>query len=368
MNVIERFFLLTALSKSRHHNEKNEMVQVWVRASVAVCISLAIFTVAAVADGQPSREHFEHATVLYDWVNNSRGQQLRTFITRPNKSTGKVPVIFFVGWLSCDTMESPDPTPNDGFGILLRRLIDQSRYATVRMDKPGVGESQSNCAQADFKDEMEGWQAAFNGMSRYDFIDLDRVFIVGLSNGGGFSPLVAGNHRVLGFISCSSWGRTWYEHMLDLERRRLTDASKSPAEVNAAVKSFSEFYNLYLMKGMTPGQVVARHPESKDLWYDSPGGQYGRPAAFYQQLQSLNLGEVWQSVTAPVLVIRGSADTIMSEADSEAISRIVNQAHPGRVRYLQVDDMTHALTVNGKFHEPLIPIILNWIQEQLPSR
>jgi len=352
---------------SSHQIKKNEMVQFWVRASVAVCLSLAISAVAAMAESQ-RREHFDHATVLYDWVSNSRGQQLRTFITRPNNSTGKVPVIFFVGWLSCDTMESPDPTSDDGFGILLRRLIDQSGYATVRMDKPGVGESQGNCAQADFKDEMEGWRAAFDSMLKYDFIDSDRVFVVGLSNGGGFSPLATGNHRVLGFISCSSWGQTWYEHMLELERRRLTEANKSPAEVNAAVKSFAEFYNLYLMKGMTPGRVIAEHPDWKDLWYDSPDGQYGRPAAFYQQLQSLNLGEVWQSVTAPVLVIRGSADTIMSQADSEAIAQIVNQAHPGHARYLQMEEMTHGFTVNGRFYETLVPIILNWIQEHLVSK
>jgi pimeloyl-ACP methyl ester carboxylesterase len=333
----------------------------------AVCLSLT-----AHVQNAPPREHFDHATVSYDWVTNARGQKLRTFITRPNNAAGKVPVIFFVGWLSCDTMESPNPAPDDGFGLLLRRLIDQSGYATVRVDKPGVGESQGNCAKADFQDEMSGFQAAFDSMSKYDFIDLDRVFVVGLSNGGRFSPLAAGNHSVRGFISCGSWGRTWYEHMLELERRRLVAEKKTPAEVNSAVKSFAEFYTLYLMKGMTPGQVIAQHPEWKKLWGESPDytpdGQYGRPAAFYQQLQSLNLGEAWQSVTAPVLVIRGSADTIMSRADSEAIVQIVNQAHPGNARYLQIDDMAHGFNVNGKFHEPLVPIILNWMQEKLPPR
>jgi pimeloyl-ACP methyl ester carboxylesterase len=197
------------------------------------------------------------------------------------------------------------------------------------------------------------------------------VFVVGLSNGGGFSPLAAADHPVLGFVSCSSWGRTWYEHMLELERRRLIEAKKSPGEVNAGVKIFAEFYSLYLIKGMTPGQVIAQHPEWKDIWSAGPDytadGQYGRPAAFYQQLQALNLGEVWQNVKAPVLVIRGSADTIMSRADSEAIAQIVNQSHPGHARYFQVDGMTHGFTVNGKFHDALIPMILQWMREQLPG-
>jgi pimeloyl-ACP methyl ester carboxylesterase len=335
----------------------------------APALSLSAFvllSLSVAAQTAQTREHFERATVQYDWVTNGRSEKLRTFVTRPNNVSGKVPAIFFVGWLSCDTMESPNPAPDDGFGILLRRLIDESGYATVRMDKPGVGDSQGNCARADFLSEMTGWQAAFDSMSKYDFIDLDRVFVVGLSNGGGFSPMVARGHPVRGFVSCSSWGRTWYEHMLELERRRLA-AKKSPAEVNNSVKAFAEFYDLYLVKGMTPGQAIAQHPEWKSLWDDSPDGQYGRPAAFYQQLQALNLGEQWQGVNAPVLVIHGANDTIMNRADSEAIAQIVNQTHPGHARYLEIDDMAHGFTVHGKFHDPLIPTILNWIKEQLAS-
>jgi pimeloyl-ACP methyl ester carboxylesterase len=202
-------------------------------------------------------------------------------------------------------------------------------------------------------------------MLKYDFIDPAKIFVVGLSNGGGTAALVPRQHPVRGYIAAGSWGRTWYEHMLDLERRRLTEEGKAPAEVNTAVKAFVEFYTLYLMKGMTPGQVITEHPEWKGLWYDSRDGQYGRPAAFYQQLQSLNQGEIWQKVNEPVLVIRGTGDNIMSRLDSEAIARIVNQAHPGHARYLQIDDMTHGFNVNHKFCEQLVPTILTWMREQL---
>ena len=34
-------------------------------------------------------------------------------------------------------------------------------------------------------------------------------------------------------------------------------------------------------------------------------------------------------------------------------------------RYLQIDDMAHDLTINGKFYEELIPAIVNWMKEQL---
>jgi alpha-beta hydrolase superfamily lysophospholipase len=156
--------------------------------------------------------------------------------------------------------------------------------------------------------------------------------------------------------------------MLELERRRLTAAGKTPAEINTAVKAFAEFYDLYLIKGMAPGQIIVQHPEWKSSWYDSPDGQYGRPAAFYQQLQALNLGQVWEDVKAPVLVVHGSADTVMSQTDSEAIAQIVNQAHPHNARYIQIDGMTHGFKVNGKFYDPLVPTMLEWMKEQLGKK
>lgn len=265
-------------------------------------------------------------------------------------------------------MEYADPAMLDGFGRLLHGLIEQSGFATLRMDKPGVGESEGECGKADFHSEMSGWQAAFRSLSKYDFIDADRVFVIGLSNGGGFSPLAVQGHRVRGFVSAGSWGRTWYEHMLELERRELTAHKKSPGEIGRAMQAYSEFYDLYLNQGRTPGEILAGHSDWKPLWDDSPDGQYGRPAAFYQQLQKLNLGEVWQGVDAPVLVIHGSADEVMSRADSEAIAQTVNAVHPGRARYVEVPGMSHGFTIDKKFHSELVPMVTSWMKQSLAAK
>jgi pimeloyl-ACP methyl ester carboxylesterase len=312
----------------------------------------------------PQRERFENAEVIYGWVQDKAGHKLRTFVTRPKGATGKVPAIFFVGWLSCDSVEYPRGE-TDGFGAIFWRLIEQSGYASVRMDKAGVGESQGDCAKLDFNAELSGYQAAFDEMLKYDFIDPAKVFVVGLSNGGGTSALVPRQHPVRGYIAASSWGRTWYEHMLELERGRLTRTGQTPAEVNSGVKVFTEFYNLYLIRGMTPGDVVAQHPEWKSLWYDAPDGQYGRPAAFYQQLQALNLGDAWQKVTAPVLVMRGASDTIMSDADARAIAENVNRTHAGMALYVEVPGGDHLLTVKGKLADDVAPTMMKWMREQL---
>jgi pimeloyl-ACP methyl ester carboxylesterase len=312
--------------------------------------------------GAGKREKFQNADVIYDWVTDNRGDQLRTFITRPKTVRGRVPVIFFVGWLSCDSVEYPEGE-TDGFGAILHRLIEQSGYATVRMDKPGVGESRGNCAQTDFQTELSGYQAAFDEMPKYDFMDLDAIFVVGLSNGGGTSVIVPRQHSVRGYIAASSWGRTWYEHMLELERVRMTRADKQSGEIDQAMKAFSMFYDLYLNRRMTPGQIIQQHSEWKGLWYDKPDGQYGRPAAFYQQLQALNLGEAWQRVNVPVLVMHGTADTVMSDPDSRAIAEIVNRSHPGQARYVEIKGADHLLTVQNKLDDSVVPTMLEWIHQ-----
>jgi pimeloyl-ACP methyl ester carboxylesterase len=341
-------------------------------ARIAVVRAALVFVLVTPAllarqtDQARQREQFANAAVQYDFVSNSRGDKLRTFVTKPKSAAGKVPVIFFVGWLSCDSVEYF--SESDGFGALIRRLIDQSGYATVRVDKPGVGESTGTpCAKSDFQGELEGYRAAFDSIRKYDFIDPQRVFVVGLSNGGGVGPLVSQDHHVAGFVAAASWGRTWYEHMLENERVRLTTAHKPAAEVNDAVKVFTQFYDLYLVQGETPGEIIRQHPQWQPLWYDAPDGQYGRPAAFYQQLQAVNLGEAWQKVSAPVLVIHGGADTIMSHADSVAIADIVNAAHPRRARFVDVPGMAHDFIVNMKFHAELVPLILNWMKEALST-
>jgi len=41
-----------------------------------------------------------------------------------------------------------------------------------------------------FRYELAGYRAAFRALKNYDFIDSNRVYILGISNGGGFCTLV----------------------------------------------------------------------------------------------------------------------------------------------------------------------------------
>ncbi len=49
------------------------------------------------------RETYPNADVIYDTVVGAKGQRLRTIITKPHETQGKVLVIFVVGWLIVTT-------------------------------------------------------------------------------------------------------------------------------------------------------------------------------------------------------------------------------------------------------------------------
>src|SRR5262249_17255427 len=139
--------------------------------------------------------------------------------------------IFVVGWLSCDSVEAP-PGSMDGSQLVLQSIARLPGFATVRMDKAGVGDSQGDCASTDFTTELGGYRQAFRALRDYTFVDPDRIFLFGISNGGGFAPLVAEGAPVKGYVVDGGWIKTWYEHMLEIERRRLGLQGTGPAELN----------------------------------------------------------------------------------------------------------------------------------------
>ena len=123
------------------------------------------------------------------------------------------------------------------------------------MDKQGVGDSEGVCAETDFDSELAGYRAAFRAMKNYDFIDTKEIYMLGISNGGGFAPLVPESEteqaQVRGYISVGGWVKTWFEHMLEIERRRFALMGKSPGEVNDRMKGAAALYHEWLIKGTT---------------------------------------------------------------------------------------------------------------------
>src|SRR5947208_12247364 len=129
------------------------------------------------------RESYPNVDVIYDSVSVPHGERLRTIITKPHNAKGKFPVVFVAGWLSCDSVEAPADT-KDATGIVFRGLAQLPGFCLFRLDKQGVGDSEGVCGENDLESELTGYRAAFHALLRFDFIDTNRVYILGISNGG----------------------------------------------------------------------------------------------------------------------------------------------------------------------------------------
>jgi pimeloyl-ACP methyl ester carboxylesterase len=284
-----------------------------------------------------------------------------------------LPAILLVQWLSCDSIESPLGA-TDGWSKTLQGVAERSGFVLMRVERPGIGDSEGpDCSECDLEADMAGYRAALAALKRYDFVDTDNLFLLGASIGGALAPVLAQDERVRGLIVSGGFAKTWGEHMLEHERKRLELSGKSLAEIDEAMRAFIDFYSLYLNNRMAPGEVIRSKPALASFWYDEPGGQYGRPAVYYQQVQKLNVGAAWAKISAPVLILYGEYDWIMSRGDQDLIADIVNRRHPGNARLTVHPKMDHNLDIydslekafkgEGRtFDVRVIDLIIDWLK------
>ncbi len=288
----------------------------------------------------PARERHACCDTYHDFVTSPDGLRLRTIVTRPRNRPGRLPGILFTAWLSCDSVELRAGA-EDGWSRFQRALVSETGAVVLRMDKPGVGDSEGACSATGFNAEVAAYRAAFDALKRLDFVDPDALAVVGGSMGGAIAPLVAQGEKVRAVAVWGTFSKTWLEHMLELERRRLALAGDSPATVNEKMLRYGELHSLFLTQRLLPREVLEKRPRLRPLWYDSPDGLYGRSAAFHHEAQETNVLAAWEKVEAPVLAVHGEYDWIMSRSDHEGIVEAVNRLRPGSARFVSVPRTDH---------------------------
>ena len=305
--------------------------------------------VAAEAARSPDRaararphESYADLDVRYASAAAPAGFAVSMIVTQP-RNGGRLPTLVFIPWLSCDAVDYPKG-PVDGWSRVLLELARTSGMTLVRVEKAGMGESTGPaCADADLDADMVGFRAALREIPHLPQVDADRIFLFGGSIGAALAPILARELPVRGIIASGGFYKTWLEHMLEIERRRVGFEGMTPSQVTAAMRGYADFYSRYLNGAMTPGQVIARQPALKALWYDQPDHQYGRPARYYQQVQALDVAGAWADVRVPVLVLYGQYDWIMSREDQDLIVATVNRRREGLARLVVVAKMGHNL-------------------------
>ena len=318
-------------------------------------------------------EKVEGVDIRYGEVKTSKGYRVRTYTSRPRGTQGRLPLAIFIPWLSCDAVENPRNL-KDGWSSALRHVMREAGMQVVRIEKPGVGDSEGpDCGDTDLDDDMAAFRAGIRAALADPGADASRVYLIGGSVGGALVPVLARDVKPRALVVSGGFSRTWLEHMLDIERRRLELSGKAPSEVNEAMRAFSGFYDETLNRGLTPAQAIAAHPAWKAFWYDEPTRQHGRPMRYYAQLQALDVEGAWREVSVPTLVLRGGLDWIMGREEAERTVEILRARDPALVTYVVRPSMDHNLAAfadmkqafagrGGRADEGAGPVIVEWLR------
>jgi dienelactone hydrolase len=307
------------------------------------------------------------------------GARLRTIVTRPQQSSGRLAAVLFVQWLSCDSIELA-PNAQDGWSAMLRRLITESGMLWQRTEKSGVGDSQGKpCAQLDYETELAHHRAALRQLQSRPDVDPRRIVVYGASMGSNYAPLLAAGEDVAGVVVWGGGATTWFERMLRFERNALELGGTDSQALADEVKARSAYFARYLLQGETPAAIAASDPKLGEVWRRIVGtsetGHYGRPFAFHQQAQRQNWSGAWSRVRAPVLVLYGEYDWFESREAAQLIANVVNARQPGAGTFRELPQLDHHFTRYANAHDafrekggkadadPAVQAILDWLSK-----
>lgn len=298
------------------------------------------FTKKGVVKGK-LKETSENAEVNYDAVEMSLGT-LRTITHIPKNRTGKVPAVFYIQGLPCQSNEYLDPKNP------LRQAFEdwvKAGFAVFRVERPNLGDSRTtkNCSDMDFDEEIAVNNAGYKKLLSYDFIDTDNIFFFGHSMGGWTAPFIANVKQPKGIIVYGTGFRSWFEYLIDLYRIQATYGGATHVDTEKETRMMIPMLYEWLEAGKT-AEEMRKNPALKPIVDSFFQGEYfqTRSAHYFHTMSKQNLAEEWSKTTGKVFAMYGEFDTAALNArDVITIAEIVNQAHPGNGEYFVLPKTEH---------------------------
>ena len=258
----------------RHRGGDSLVIDVWrsgeKRRLVAVLQSVA-------------HESLPNTTFDYGHVTLADGMRLRTIVSRPMNAERPAPAVLFLQGGGCSSIDVPGASPSANPYALFAAMASRG-FVTMRVDKPGAGDSEGPpCAETGFREELAGYQAALRALLADPAVDKNRVFLVGISLGGFFAPLLARDVPVAGI---SAYGTIAF----------------------------------------------------------TPTTYPGRSERFFREIAVVDILAAWAAVDARVQVLHGTYDAVSTASDHATIAAIVNGRHPGRAEHREFEGLDHCWT------------------------
>ena len=321
----------------------------------------------------PYEEHpgidTEYTSLVSDY-----GIRQRVIITKPQNNPGKLPAIILIQGLSCSTIESY-PGRSGNWPRVIRDMIRKSGMVMVRIEKPGVGDSEGNCAETDFHTELNGYEKLVEYAKSLPYVDTRRMIVYGSSMGSAIAPFLANKYDLAGVISDGVFFKTWFEHMLEIERRIRQMSGDTEDQITEKMnKYYIPLYYGMLMEKKSYAEVIDEYPALAAYNYHSPRHMYGRPVEYYHQVQDFNFAGQWEKLDFPVRINRGTNDWIMSDADNDMIVEVLQRNGHNDFELYRFQGLDHWNTIHenaansfhgkkGKWKHQISGVLIEWARE-----
>ncbi|HQU84098.1 MAG TPA: PDZ domain-containing protein [Pyrinomonadaceae bacterium] len=296
--------------------------------------------------GKP-KETSPFADVIYDATEMNLGK-LRTITYKPKNKTGKLPAVFYIQGLPCQSQELPDA--KDPRRQAFEDWV-KAGFVVFRVERPNLGDSitTKDCRDIDFNEEVEVNKAGYKKLLAYDFVDNDNIFFFGHSMGGWTAPFIAQMKQPKGIIVYGTGMVSWFEYFIHLYRIQSTYGGETHVAAEKETREMIPMLYEWLEAGKT-AEEMRKNPALKAI-VDRPGmfeGEYfqgkafGRSAHFFHTMSKQNLAEAWSKVSSKVLAMYGEFDVqALNANDAVTIAEVVNQSNPGNGEFLLLPKTEH---------------------------
>lgn len=277
----------------------------------------------------------------------------RVLITRPLRD-GPHPMLFVIGGIGPYTMDGPIATIP--YAPIFRRFADAG-WVTVRVDKPGQGDSEGgDISELVFDDELAGYREALRFMLRAPYVDTSRVVLFGHSMGGSHSAVLANEFpQIKGVAASATIGTTFIEYWFATLRRQFALSHVPAGDADRIMRAMSQLMPVVLEGGQSPRDVARTRPELAEaamLAFGADGNTLsGMSVLFWRQLNAHNMGAYWSRTNAKVLALAGESDFVATREDLMRIADIVNASHPGNGRFALLPATDHFLQRRATYAE-----------------
>lgn len=321
-----------------------------------------------------AKESHENIDTYYTHFISDYGIKQRVIITKPKNANAKLPGLLLLQGLSCSSVEKYTERGSN-WSRVINDIVEKTGMVVLRVEKPGVGDSEGNCSETDFLTELNGYRKAAAMLKSLSYVDSNNVIIYGASMGSALAPLIANEFNYKAIISDGVFFKTWFEHMLEIERRiRQMSGDDESTIAKKMNEVFIPLYYGMLIEKKSFEELVTENPLFAEYNYHSPKHMYGRPLSYYQQLQVFDLAKAWEEIQVPVKIMRGTNDWIMSDFDNEMIIDVLKRNGHKKHELFRYEGLDHWNTVHqsakdsfegktGEWQDNISGIIVRWAKE-----